>query len=284
MGHQLFRIGQLHDIALVDDGDAVRNVPHDREVVGDEQVGDAALLLQMAQQVEHLGADGHIQSRDGLVGNDELRLHDQGAGNADALALAAGELMRETGSEFRQQAHIQQCLPDLLLPLGGGQVGPDILQALAHDVADLGTLVQGGLRVLEDHLDLLDDLLVQLAGNLAVDLLALVQDLAARGGQDAHDGAADGGLAGAGFAHQTKGLTLVNFKVGTVHGLEGLAAGAVGHLEVLDLKQDLPGRSLSILLAQDRFFVRTPRRGVRCFANANVTIFRHPASPPLSTV
>ena len=48
MGHQLFRIGQLHDIALVDDGDAVRNVPHDREVVGDEQVGDAALLLQMA--------------------------------------------------------------------------------------------------------------------------------------------------------------------------------------------------------------------------------------------
>ena len=63
-----------------------------------------------------------------------------------------------------------------------------------------------------------------------------------------------GGLAGAGFAHQTKGLTLVNFKVGTVHGLEGLAAGAVGHLEVLDLKQDLPGRSLSILLAQDLFF------------------------------
>ena len=57
--------------------------------MGDEQVGDAALLLQAAQQVEHLGADGHIQSRDGLVGNDELRLHDQGAGNADALALAA---------------------------------------------------------------------------------------------------------------------------------------------------------------------------------------------------
>ena len=252
--------------------------------MGDEQVGDAALLLQMAQQVEHLGADGHIQSRDGLVGNDKLRLHDQGAGNADALALAAGELMRETGGEFRQQAHIQQCLPDLLLPLGGGQVGPDILQALAHDVADLGTLVQGGLRVLEDHLDLLDDLLVQLAGNLAVDLLTLVQDLAARGGQDAHDGAADGGLAGAGFAHQTKGLTLVNFKVGTVHGLEGLAAGAVGHLEVLDLKQDLPGRGLSILLAQDRFFARTLHWGVRCFANANVTIFRHPASPPLSTV
>ena len=34
--HQLFGVGQLHDVALVDDGDAVGDVPHDREVVGDE--------------------------------------------------------------------------------------------------------------------------------------------------------------------------------------------------------------------------------------------------------
>jgi ATPase subunit of ABC transporter with duplicated ATPase domains len=93
------------------------------------------------------------------------------------------------------------------------------------------------------------------------------------------------GLVGeSGSGKTTIGRALVNFKVGTVHGLEGLAAGAVGHLEVLDLKQDLPGRGLSILLMQDLFFARTPHWGIRCFANANVTIFRHPASPPLSTV
>ena len=73
-------------------------------------------------------------------------------------------------------------------------------------------------------------------------------------------------------------------EIGVLYGGKGLAAGAVGHLEVLDLKQDLPGRSLSILLMQDRFFARTLHWGIRCFANANVTIFRHPASPPLSTV
>ena len=89
MRHQLFGVGQLHDVALVDDGDAVGDVPHDREVVGDEEVGDAALFLQVAQQVEHLCADGHIQRRDRLVGDDELRLHDEGAGDADALPLAA---------------------------------------------------------------------------------------------------------------------------------------------------------------------------------------------------
>ena len=73
-----------------------------------------------------------------------------------------------------------------------------------------------------------------------------------------HDGAADGGLAGAGFAHQTEGLTFVNFKVGTVHGLEGLAAGAVGHLEVLDLKQDLPGEASPSCWRKTVFCSNTP--------------------------
>ena len=182
VGHQLLGVGQLHDVALVDDGDAVRDVPHYGQVMGDEEVGDAALFLEVAQQVQHLRADGHIQRGDGLIRDDEFRLHDQGAGNADALALAAGELVGEAGGKFRQQTHIQQRLTDFFLPLGGGQVGPDVHQALAHDVADLGALVQGGLGVLEDHLDLLDDLLIQRMRNFAVDLLALVQDLAARGG------------------------------------------------------------------------------------------------------
>ena len=155
----------------------------------------------MAQKVQDLGADGHIQCRDGLVGDDEFRLHDESPGDADALALAARELVGEAGRKLGQQAHIQQRLTDFFVPLGGGEVGPDVHQALADDVTHLGALVQGGLRVLEDHLDLLDDLLVQRVGDLAVDLLALVQDLAAGSGQDAHDGAADGGLAGAGFAH-----------------------------------------------------------------------------------
>ena len=41
--------------------------------------------------------DGHIQCTDGLIGNDELRLHDQGPGNADALALSAGKFVGEAG-------------------------------------------------------------------------------------------------------------------------------------------------------------------------------------------
>ncbi len=123
--------------------------------MGDKEVGDAALFLQMAQKVQDLGADGHIQCRDGLVGDDEFRLHDEGPGDADALALAARELVGEAGRKFGQQAHIQQRLTDFFVPLGGGEVGPDVHQALAYDVAHLGALVQGGLGVLEYHLNFL---------------------------------------------------------------------------------------------------------------------------------
>ena len=141
--------------------------------------------------------------------------------------------MREAGSKFRQQTHVPQSLPYPLLPLGGGEVGPDVLQALAHDIAHLGALIQRGLRVLKDHLDLFDDLFVQLAGNFAVDLLAFIKDVTAGGGQDAQDGPADGGLAAAAFAHKAEGLALINFKAGVLHGMIGAAAGAVGHVQVV---------------------------------------------------
>ena len=174
MGDQLLGVRQLQDIALVDDGNAIGNVTHHRKVVGDEQVGDAALLLQLAQQVEHLRPDGHIQCADGLVRHDELRLYDQRPGNADALALPAGKFVGEAAGKLRQQTHIQKRLPHLLLPLRGGKLRAHVLQALAHDVAYLGALVQGGLRVLKDHLNFPGELLIQRAGNFAVDALTLV--------------------------------------------------------------------------------------------------------------
>ena len=66
---------------------------HDREVVGDEEVGEAQLLLEVLEEVEDLGLDGDVEGRDGLVADDELRVEGEGAGDADALALAAGELV-----------------------------------------------------------------------------------------------------------------------------------------------------------------------------------------------
>ena len=117
MAEELFSLAQFHQAAQVDDRNAVAYETHDRQIVRDEQVGQAALLLQFRHQVEHLRADRHVQRGDGLVRDDELRLHDQRTGNADALALAAGKLMRETAGELGQQAYFTERVRDPALAL-----------------------------------------------------------------------------------------------------------------------------------------------------------------------
>ncbi len=79
----------LQDLAQVHDRDAVGDDPGQREVVGDEEVGQAALLAQVEHQREQLGADGDVEHRDWLVGDHERRPQHQRPGDDDALALAA---------------------------------------------------------------------------------------------------------------------------------------------------------------------------------------------------
>ena len=59
--------------------------------------------------------DGHVERRDGLVADDELRLERQGAGDADALALAAAELVGVAPRIVAPQADGLQVLADALV-------------------------------------------------------------------------------------------------------------------------------------------------------------------------
>ena len=84
---------RFQQVAQMQHTDAVGDVLDHGQVVGDEQVSRAGLLLDILHQVDHLCLNGHIQCRDALIRNNELGVHDQGAGNAHALALTAGELV-----------------------------------------------------------------------------------------------------------------------------------------------------------------------------------------------
>ncbi len=84
----------LHDLAQVHDRDPVGRVVHHGQVVGDEQVGQAVLLLEVLEQVDDLRLHGDVQRGDRLVEHQQLRLHRQRPGDADALPLPAGELVR----------------------------------------------------------------------------------------------------------------------------------------------------------------------------------------------
>ena len=90
----LIAAADLDQGAEIHDGDAVGDVLDHRQVVADEEVGDAELALEVLQQVDHLGAHRHVERRHRLVADDELGAERQRAGDADALALAAGEFVR----------------------------------------------------------------------------------------------------------------------------------------------------------------------------------------------
>ena len=70
------------------------DVGDDAHVVGDEQHRGAVLLLQFADQLQDLLLRRDVERRGRLVGDQQLGLQDQRHGDHDALALAAGELVR----------------------------------------------------------------------------------------------------------------------------------------------------------------------------------------------
>ena len=90
---QLVGRSRFDDASQIHHADGVGNMSHDRQIVRDEDVRQAELLLQVAQQVDHLGLDRNIQGRDRLVAENHLRPHRQSPRDADPLPLAAAELV-----------------------------------------------------------------------------------------------------------------------------------------------------------------------------------------------
>ena len=62
-------LSQLDDTAKVHDGYTVADMLYHREIVSDKKVGQMKLLLQILQEVQDLGLDGDVQSRDRFVSN-----------------------------------------------------------------------------------------------------------------------------------------------------------------------------------------------------------------------
>ena len=118
---QLVGRPDLDQLAEVHHRHHVAHVAHDRQVVGDEQVAEAELLLQVLEQVDHAGLDADVERGDGLVEHDERRVERERPGDADPLALTAGELVREALGVVRRQA---DQLEQLTRPASRGRPAP----------------------------------------------------------------------------------------------------------------------------------------------------------------
>ena len=93
----LFDRTALDDLAFLHDAEPVGKLAHDAEVVGDEQHRHAHAPLQVLQQREDLRLHGDVERGRRLVGDQKVWLVGERHGDHDALALAAGKLVRIAG-------------------------------------------------------------------------------------------------------------------------------------------------------------------------------------------
>ena len=84
----------LDDAAGIHHQHAVGGFRHDAHVVGDDDDRHAEFVAQVHHQVEDLRLDGDVERGRGFVGDQQARPAGQRDGQHDALALAAGQLVR----------------------------------------------------------------------------------------------------------------------------------------------------------------------------------------------
>ena len=221
---EIIRLRHFHHLAHVHHGHAIADVLHHAQVVGDEQIGQVELRLQILQQVERLRLDRHVQRRHRLVAHDKLRVEGQGAGNADALALAAAEGVRIAHHVLGTQPHhLEQLSHAILQLLALGDAVDD--QRLAHDLQQRPARIQRSVGILKDHLHVAAQTLEARSSaacaTLMTPMLAIFEpDVAAGRVVGAQDATARGRLAAAAFADQAQRLALADEEVDPIHSLD----------------------------------------------------------------
>ena len=81
---------------------------HHGQIVRDEQVRELELALQVFEQIDDLRLDRNVERRYRFIAHDEGRLHRQRTRYSDALALAAGELVRIALDHVVEQTDLRQ--------------------------------------------------------------------------------------------------------------------------------------------------------------------------------
>ncbi len=199
-----------------------------REIVRDEEIGEAQPLAQVHEQVQHLRLDRHVEGGHRLVADDEggftasaRRCRRAGAGPPENWWRIAASIAAVEADLVQHLANVCR------LPAARHQ--PVHARRLAHDLRHAQPRVQRGVGVLEDHLhgELPDAAFLPAIAATSWPRQVMAPALC---GQDAGDDAAERALAAARFAYQAHDFALGHVEIDVGHRLhDGLAhAGAEG--------------------------------------------------------
>src|SRR5690606_14604491 len=202
------------DMAVVDDVGLVADIQGLTHVmVGDEHAD--ALVLEVLDDLLDIVHRDRVDPGEGLVQQNELRIGSQGPSNLRAAALTAGQAHASTVAQMMDMKLAQQRIELALAPLA--------VQVLAgfqyrHDVVGHAELAEDG-RFLGQVTDALARPAVH---RQAGHILAVDQDVALVGLDQADDHVETGGLAGAVGAEQADYLAAVDRQGDILHDLAGL--------------------------------------------------------------
>src|SRR5271165_4368171 len=206
---------EFDDASGIHYGDAVSDLRNHGKIVRDEKHSEAKLGAELGEQGEDLRLDRDVEGSGGLVGDEQLRMVHDRHGDHDALAHAAGELMRivagpSGGIGDGDIVHgIDRALPRLALRhLVVRQHGFRDLVADPHD------RIERGHGLLENHGDARaaesTHGVVRKIGETARRAILGEVDFArdvCLSREQAHDGEGCDRFAGAGFADQAQNFT-----------------------------------------------------------------------------
>jgi hypothetical protein len=226
-GEQGLGGGRLHHPAEIHDDHPVGEVLDHAEIVADEEVGEAEFLPEVHEEVQDLGLDRDVEGGYRLVADEKARLHGECSGDADALSLAARELVRKARLEGGIEADPLQHLVHIATDLAPRYQAVDE-RCLAHDLGHPHPGIERGHRVLEDHLHLE----LGVPGILALEarkVAALIAERAVGGLEDPCHDPPDRGLATAGFADQAHHLARLDGEIDAVDGVHHFLGVVAAH-------------------------------------------------------
>ncbi len=273
----------LDDLARGHHADALGDLPHDAEVVGDEQHRHAQAPLQLFEKLEDLRLHGDVERGGRLVGDEQVGLVGERHGDHHPLALAAGKLVR-IGGETRRRIGDADFVEQLDHALACGHFEQPAMhrEHLADLPLDRVQRIERGHRLLEDHRDLVAAHGANVVLGEREKIAALEQDLAGGMrsggiGQQLQDRQRGHRLARAGFADQRHGLALVDVE-GDAVGHERVAAVLTeGDREVLDLEQRIGhGAHAKVLRGSKASRTASP---TKISSDSMIAMVKKPVSP-----
>ena len=231
----------LLNASALEHDDVVRPVRRDSQVVGHQQNGRAVFAAQLVDQIEDALLHRHIEGAGGFVGDDQRRAQGNRNGDQDALAHAAGQLVRVLlSAQIRLgEADAGQKLDDTRIDFR-----PAALPVNLKHFGDLSTdgldRVERCRRILWDQADLAAANGVELLLRPARDIGAVEPD---RTGfqsavlcQKPDHGLRRGGLSGARLAHERHDLTRTHQQRNLVDDPLKSIAAAIAYRKIADLE------------------------------------------------